>query len=365
VRAQALISLGRLNDVAAAKDILPLTARPKGSVMPTTKPVHNQPDPDRVLPHLAVRALVSLKATDACLEALDGPYRDGALWAMRYLHDQKTVEGLVRKLGTARSTELRRGILATLIRLYHCEGDYKGSWWGIRPDNTGPYYDRQEWEQSKRIGTVITSAYLDSDKETVAFLRAQLARHKVSLKGLPSGQDPVRPPEKEAPIVVQKADPKDPDQIGNLTYEVAARRALAAKGDASKGKTLFKSRSCVSCHTDTDGQTPKGPHLVDIGKRASATELVESILKPSAKIAQGYETYTFHTVKGQVYTGFVVSESADAVQIREITGVPRELKQKDIEERQRQTQSMMPAGLVDNLKPVDLADLIAYLQSLK
>ena len=61
---------------------------------------------------------------------------------MRYMHDPKAVEGLIKKLGTARSPELRRGILATLIRLYHREADYEGSWWGIRPDSTGPYYDR-------------------------------------------------------------------------------------------------------------------------------------------------------------------------------------------------------------------------------
>ena len=45
-----------------------------GSTMPTRRPVQNQPDPDRVVPHLAVRALVALNAIDACLEALDGPH---------------------------------------------------------------------------------------------------------------------------------------------------------------------------------------------------------------------------------------------------------------------------------------------------
>src|SRR5262249_32920746 len=116
VRAQALISLARLNDISAAKQILPVTSRPKGSVMPMQRPVHAQPDADRALPHLAVRTLVSLGAIDACLEALDGPHVQGALWALRYLHDRKSVEGLIRKLGTTRSSDLRRDILATLIR---------------------------------------------------------------------------------------------------------------------------------------------------------------------------------------------------------------------------------------------------------
>jgi putative membrane-bound dehydrogenase-like protein len=364
VRAQALISLGRLNDVSAARHILPLTARPKGSAMPTQRPIQNQPDPDRVAPHLALRALVSLNAVDACLEALDGPHAPGAFWALRYLHNPKAVEGLIKRLGTRTSPELRRGILATLIRLYHREADYKGSWWGIRPDNTGPYYDRQEWDLSKRIGAVITVAVRDGDPDTAAFLRAELLRHRVNLPGITVASGAATPAEKEAPIALLKADPKNPNQIGNMTYEVATARTLRARGDAARGKALFKSQSCVACHTDADGQTPKGPHLVEIGKRSKADELVESILKPSAKIAQGFETYTFELKDGRVFTGFVVSESAAAVLIRDATGVQRELKQGALEARQRQNQSAMPDGVVNNLTPEQLADLIAYLQSL-
>jgi putative membrane-bound dehydrogenase-like protein len=365
VRAQALISLGRLNDVSAAKSIIPLTSRPAGSVMPAKTPVHAQPDADRVLPHLAVRTLVSLQAVDACVEALDGPHAQGALWAMRYMHDKRTVEGLIKKLGAVRTSELRRAILATLIRLYHREADYKGVWWGIRPENTGPYYDAVEWDQSKRIGTVLTSAVLDADPDTAAFLRAEFARHRVSLAGVSSRPEAAPGAEKETPIVVQKADPKDPNQIGNLTYEVAARRALQARGDLQKGKVLFKNQSCVACHTDADGQAPKGPHLVGIGKRYSAAELVESVLKPSTKIAQGFETYVFETTDGRVYTGFVVSESANAILMREESGVQRELKRDRIESRKRQERSAMPEGVVNNLTPEQLADLLAYLQSLE
>jgi cytochrome c551/c552 len=67
------------------------------------------------------------------------------------------------------------------------------------------------------------------------------------------------------------ADPTNRNQIGNLTYDVASRRALAASGDTARGKALFQAQSCVACHTDADGQTPKGPHLVDIGKRYKRT----------------------------------------------------------------------------------------------
>jgi putative membrane-bound dehydrogenase-like protein len=364
VRAAALVGLSRLGHAAAAPHILQLTARPAGSTMPQTPPLQNQPDADRVIPHLAVRALVSLGAIDACLAALDGPHAAGALWALHYMHDPKAVDGLIKKLATAHSPELRRGILTTLIRLYHREADYDGSWWGIRPDSTGPYYDRVEWAMSKRIGAVITAAVLDGDTESVAFLRNELDRHQVMLSGLASRTSAVAA-EKESPLVLPKADPNDPNQIGNLAYEMVVRRALAAKGDTAKGKLLFKSQSCVACHTDADGQTPKGPHLVDIGQRYKPDELAESILKPSAKLAQGFETWRFDMANGKTFTGFVVSERAATVLIREPSGVRHELAKRDIESRTRVEGSAMPDGLVSNLTPEQLADLIAYLQSLR
>jgi putative membrane-bound dehydrogenase-like protein len=363
VKAQALISIGRLGDATAAKAIVPLTMRPKGTGLPTTKPIWAQPDPDRVLPHLAMRALILLNASDACLEALDGPSAEGAFLALRNMHETKAVEGLIKKLGTVRDTDVRKGILATLIRLYYREADYTGSWWGIRPESIGPYWDNQEWALSKRIGAVVTSAVQDGDAQTVAFLRKELNRHKVALAG--AGKETTPTPEKETPIVIAKADPKDPNHVGNMPYEVAVKKTLDAKGDAIKGKAFFKSQSCFACHTDADGQTPKGPHLVEIGKRYSSTEILESILKPSAKIAQGFETYTFVMNDGKQFTGFIVTQSAKTVKIRESTGIQRELKLEETDSRQIQTQSAMPDGLVSNMTPGQLADLLAYLQSLK
>ena len=50
---------------------------------------------------------------------------------MRSMHEPRAVEGLIKKLATMRSPEARRDLLVTLIRLYHREADYQGSWSGI------------------------------------------------------------------------------------------------------------------------------------------------------------------------------------------------------------------------------------------
>ena len=104
--------------------------------------------------------------------------------------------------------------------------------------------------------------------------------------------------------------------------------------------------------------------MVDIGKRYKKNELLESVLKPSAKIAQGFDTYAFITVEGKQVSGFVTSESANSVQVRQADGVSVKIMTEDIEVRRKLEGSMMPKGLVNNLTPEQLADLIAYLQSL-
>jgi putative heme-binding domain-containing protein len=142
-------------------------------------------------------------------------------------------------------------------------------------------------------------------------------------------------------------------------------QALKLTGKVENGQKLFVSQSCVKCHTTANGQRPKGPHLVDIGKRYKPQELLESVLKPSAKIAQGFDTYGFVTTSGKIVSGFVTSESAENIEVRQATGVPLVLVKTDIEERVKQTKSMMPDGLISNLTPAQLADLLAYLQSLK
>ncbi len=68
---------------------------------------------------------------------------------------------------------------------------------------------------------------------------------------------------------------------------------------------------------------------------------------------------------GKQYTGFIVTQSAKTVKIRESSGVQRELLLAEIDTRTIQKQSAMPEGLASNLAPGQLGDLLAYLQSLK
>jgi len=367
VRAQALISLGRLGQSDVAEAILPLTIRAEWTELPTEEPLWNQPDAGRVLSHLAVQSLRELNAYEACLKAIPGPYQEGALFALKGMHDEAAVDGLLKTLSKTYDSSLRRELFTTLIRLYHREADYTGGWWGTRPDTTGPYYDRQPWAGTRKIEDTIRVAVTDSDKATVQHILEQLAKHVVKIEGLPGADRiaEVMKNEPEVAIIIPKVDKKDPNILANIPFEKALQQTLGMKGDPEEGAKLFRQQSCVACHTYANGQQPKGPHLVDIGKRYKPNELVESILKPDAKIAQGFDTYTFVSDDGKVVTGFVVSESAETLTLRKTDGLSVELIQDDIDERVKQPTSMMPKGVVNNLTLKQLADLIAYLQTLK
>lgn len=367
VQAQTLISLGRLGNADVAEAILPLTVRTDGSSLPTDEPLWNQPDAGRVLPHLAVQTLRELNAYEACLKAIPGPYQEGALWALKGMHDEKAVDGLFTALSKAYDSQLRQELFTTLIRLYHHEAEYTGGWWGTRPDTTGPYYDRKPWAASPKIESAIRVAVQDSDKATVQHILEQLAKHVVIIEGLPGADKiaDVMKREPEVAIKIPEVDKNDPHILANINFDQVFDHVMQTDGDAERGAKLFLQQSCVACHTYANGQQPKGPHLVDIGKRYKKEELIESILKPDAKIAQGFDTYTFVTDDGKVVTGFVVSESAETLTLRKNDGLSVELIQDDIDERAKQKISMMPKGIVGNLTPAQLADLIAYLQTLK
>ena len=378
VQVAAIVGLARLGKSDVADKIVPLLAEssPKPTADPVTEPKGKKKRgakkdvaaPHRVVPHVAYRALASLNAAEASLAALNGPNADGAHRALRWMHDAKAVEGLIDRLGKTSNIERRRAMLATLIRLYHKEDVYKGSWWGTRPDTTGPYYHRAKWEETPKIEAVIRGQLATADSKTVEWMLAELNKHRIKLANLPGGlvQDAQkRDTTKSVSITIPTFDPKNPKQLGNIPFEKALASAGAIKGDAKVGAQLFKRQSCSACHTITPGQAPIGPQLVDIGKRYNRSQLIESIVKPSAVIAQGFATNVFAMETGKTHTGFVVGEAAEEIEIRTNEGKSLVLKKNEIDERSESKVSVMPDGLVSNLTVEELASLVAYLESLR
>lgn len=140
------------------------------------------------------------------------------------------------------------------------------------------------------------------------------------------------------------------------------------KGDAKKGALLFHSPSlaCANCHANGAGAETDdsvGPHLAKFESRPTDQELIESILKPSAKIRRGYETVRVLTTEGQVSVGVLISQSDDRVVLRDpSTRRVINFEADDIEQAVVSEISVMPAGLVNQFSDSQaFLDLLRYL----
>jgi len=353
VRAQAAVSLGRLGRVEYADKLLPLTI-----------------DDDPIVAHVAVKALVALEAAEACLAVIgeeDSPLARGGLRTLREIHSEAAVTGLIDKLATVKSRELRHEVLSTLIRLYYQEGEWPGDWWGTRPDTRGPYYRRGKWAQTERIESVIAEVLATADEAAAKHIREQLEKHLVESENLNSAVTTAGSERAEMIDIAKLLESQQnvPGSIGTLSVEQATKQTMAAKGEAKVGEQIFNRQGCIQCHSVSPLAPPVGPQLLDIGKRYSRLELLQSILQPSAKIAQGFDTTAIIMLDGKQHVGVVTVEGAEDLTLLDANGKSIVIIKDDIDERVKIETSVMPEGLVHPLTPEQLAGLLDYLETLK
>jgi len=88
----------------------------------------------------------------------------------------------------------------------------KGVWWGIRPENIGPYFDAVEWT---RVRGSPWSLPVPSSTPTRTRLRSSVRTGPASRLTARFADAPrvVTGGEKESPVVIPRADPKNPNQL--------------------------------------------------------------------------------------------------------------------------------------------------------
>jgi putative heme-binding domain-containing protein len=359
VRVQALIGLARLGKGEYAKAILPLAA-----VKPEWK------DAQLIIPHTAVRALVELKNAEPVLAVVSPGQSpdlvDGALWALKWMHDPASVTGLIGRLNGA-PTDFQKKIYDTLAHLYYQEAEWnKTDWWTTRPEHQGPYFQRTTWAQSPMIEAALRSGQ-QAGGEIGDYVKERIAFYNLRFAGAVAAKPAKAQPQADAELLAKAraaAAKFEGKVIGNIPYDDVLAVAQTAKGDAKQGEMLFTRQGCVACHTISKDAQPKGPYLGEIAKQYSRADLIESIVKPNAKIAQGFATRWFELKDGTMLVGFIISEGAETIKLCGGGGVVSEIQTDQIVKRGEQKNSMMPEGLVANLKPEELGSILAYFESL-
>ena len=215
----SLIALGRLGRPEAAEALLSIPV-PASFIAPArgTEGPHATPNSAIIPAHLAVKALVALHAVDACVKAIGSPNSTLALWALRYMHDPKAVDGLIAAYRHTSDQKLKTDILITLARLYKEEAPYDASWWwGTRPDTHGPYYKPVTWASSDSIKTLLMEEWAKASAAGKQFYADLNGKFRLGITQF-GGEDKEETREEEPKVDLNKIRHKK-GQIGASSIE--------------------------------------------------------------------------------------------------------------------------------------------------
>jgi quinoprotein glucose dehydrogenase len=144
---------------------------------------------------------------------------------------------------------------------------------------------------------------------------------------------------------------------------LAEYRVCLEGGDASKGRSLFYNKAevyCLRCHRVGSAGGEVGPNLAEIAKKQTREYLLEAIVAPSAKIAQGYESVVVELEDGRTLAGVFRTETPTELHLITAEAKNIVLDKKLIVARKRGP-SAMPQDAIKHLSKKELRDLIEYL----
>jgi len=134
--------------------------------------------------------------------------------------------------------------------------------------------------------------------------------------------------------------------------------------DMHRGKKVFEG-NCAVCHQANGEGNSVGPGLSEIGSKLAPEGLYEAIVYPSAGISFGFENRKLDMKDGSTLTGIISSKTATGIELKYPGGMIQKIKIADVKKISELKESMMPATLYQTMSKQELADLIAYLSSLK
>lgn len=157
-------------------------------------------------------------------------------------------------------------------------------------------------------------------------------------------------------------------RVKRLGSAVRPEQILALSGDAARGRKVFFETAgvqCKTCHRIDKEGLEVGPELTAIGKKLNREQLLESMLEPSKLIEPKYVTWLAETTDGLLATGLLVKKDETEVILKDAQNKEIRIPAKQIEQLVPQRQSLMPDLLLRDMTAQQVADLLAFLGTLK
>lgn len=150
--------------------------------------------------------------------------------------------------------------------------------------------------------------------------------------------------------------------------------AATLPGNAERGRALFESTGCASCHTVGGFGTARGPDLSGVGARRGPAHLREALVDPAATLPRGltamppdFVDYLVVRVvqrDGTELTGMRMNEDSYTIQLKDRQGVVHSFYKPDLLEMEKQFDGSLMPGYRDRLSDEELDDLVSYLMTL-
>ena len=146
----------------------------------------------------------------------------------------------------------------------------------------------------------------------------------------------------------------------------ASVKALITKADTKLGEEVFFGRgTCFACHKVGNKGIAIGPDLQGINARRDMDYVIKSIVNPNAYIVEGYQQTVLTMKNGGQLFGMVQEETGEQIVLFLPTGEKKVVKVKDIKKKEDNPNSGMPSSFVHTLSSKDIADLSAWIMTLK
>ncbi|MCE9531965.1 MAG: c-type cytochrome [Planctomycetes bacterium] len=139
--------------------------------------------------------------------------------------------------------------------------------------------------------------------------------------------------------------------------------SLTLKGDPLKGKAIFK-KECAACHKLEGVGEEIGADLKAIRDRGTENMLL-NILDPNREVKPQFLAYSLETTAGKTLSGMLTAETPNSVTIRLLDGRSEIVPRAEIDSLRSTGLSFMPEGLEKQIDKQAMADLLAYLNSIK
>ena len=142
------------------------------------------------------------------------------------------------------------------------------------------------------------------------------------------------------------------------------KSCLRLKGEAGAGEKVFV-RECSLCHQIGRVGHAIGPSLAATSNAREPEALLTHILDPNFYIPPQYVQYVAVDRNGRTYTGILADQTSTSITLKREKEATDTLLRANLEELSSTGKSLMPEGLEKKLSQRDMADLIAYLQTVQ